>query len=63
MGVGGYLSAQAERDHYRYQKKRTRERVLRSCAGEMEREVAAVLAPLGLEESCALPLLSPVTVD
>lgn len=27
------------------------ERVLRSCAGEMEREVAAILSPLGIEES------------
>lgn len=26
MGVGGYLSAQAERDHYRYLKKQTRVR-------------------------------------
>jgi hypothetical protein len=27
------------------------ERVLRSCAGEMEREVSAVLSPLGIEDS------------
>ncbi|GAA5996883.1 Ccc1p [Rhodotorula paludigena] len=49
MGVGGYLSAQAERDHYRYLRKNTRERVLRSCAGEMEREVNAILSPLGVD--------------
>ncbi|GAA5831245.1 hypothetical protein JCM11251_007807 [Rhodosporidiobolus azoricus] len=49
MGVGGYLSAQAERDHYRFLRKNTRERVLRSCAGEMEREVNAILSPLGVE--------------
>lgn len=51
MGVGGYLSAQAERDHYRYLRKTTRERVLRSCAGEMEREVNAILSPLGVDDS------------
>ncbi|GAA6000845.1 hypothetical protein JCM10207_004687 [Rhodosporidiobolus poonsookiae] len=51
MGVGGYLSAQAERDHYRYLRKNTRERVLRSCAGEMEREVNAVLSPLGVDDA------------
>ncbi|BGP00842.1 Protein CCC1 [Rhodotorula toruloides] len=51
MGVGGYLSAQAERDHYRYLKKQTRERVMRSCAGEMEREVNAILSPLGVDDS------------
>lgn len=28
MGVGGYLSAQAERDHYRYLRKNTRVRSL-----------------------------------
>ncbi|GAA5881956.1 hypothetical protein JCM3774_002088 [Rhodotorula dairenensis] len=51
MGVGGYLSAQAERDHYRYLRKQTRERVMRSCAGEMEREVNAILSPLGVDSS------------
>ncbi|BGP45281.1 Protein ccc1 [Rhodotorula kratochvilovae] len=51
MGVGGYLSAQAERDHYRYLRKNTRERVLRSCAGEMEREVNAILSPLGVDDA------------
>ncbi|KDE08644.1 hypothetical protein MVLG_01104 [Microbotryum lychnidis-dioicae p1A1 Lamole] len=51
MGVGGYLSAQAERDHYRYLKKNTRDRVKRSCAGEMEREVSAILSPLGIDDS------------
>lgn len=76
MGVGGYLSAQAERDHFRYQLKSTRvslppytrlpsprrvkkadwlfllqERVGRSCAGEMEREVSAILSPLGIDDS------------
>lgn len=30
MGVGGYLSAQAERDHYRYLRKNTRVRLRRS---------------------------------
>ncbi|GAA6030111.1 hypothetical protein JCM8097_009266 [Rhodosporidiobolus ruineniae] len=51
MGVGGYLSAQAERDHFRYQRKQTRERVARSCAGEMEREVNAILSPLGVDDA------------
>jgi hypothetical protein len=50
MGIGGFLASQAERDHYRYLRRTTRARVLRSCAGEMEREVHAVLGPLGLEE-------------
>ncbi|EPQ50859.1 DUF125-domain-containing protein, partial [Gloeophyllum trabeum ATCC 11539] len=51
MGIGGFLASQAERDHYRFQAKHTASRVLRSCAGEMEREVHAILGPLGVEES------------
>ena len=71
MGVGGYLSAKAEReyyscsdcplaelmpwprteDHYRYMLKSTRERMKRSCMGEIEREVSEVLGTVGLDHS------------
>ena len=44
------MASQAERDHFRYLRKETRLRVKRSCAGEMEREVHAVLGPVGVEE-------------
>ena len=50
MGIGGFLASQAERDHYRYQRKVTAARVYRSCDGEMEREVHAVLGPVGVDE-------------
>jgi VIT1/CCC1 family predicted Fe2+/Mn2+ transporter len=50
MGIGGFLASQAERDHFRHQRRTTRARVLRSCDGEMEREVHAVLGPVGVEE-------------
>ena len=50
MGIGGFLASQAERDHYRYQQKATAARVYRSCDGEMEREVHAVLGPVGVDE-------------
>ena len=50
MGIGGFLASQAERDHYRYLRKVTAARVIRSCDGEMEREVHAVLGPVGVEE-------------
>jgi VIT1/CCC1 family predicted Fe2+/Mn2+ transporter len=53
MGIGGFLASQAERDHYRYLQKQTQERVKQSCAGELEREVTEVLAPVGVDEkSC-----------
>ena len=38
-------------DHYRYLKRTTRQRVARSCAGELEREVTEVLGCVGLDES------------
>lgn len=50
MGIGGFLASQAERDHYRYLQKQTALRVKRSCAGEMEREVAEVLGPVGVDD-------------
>ncbi|KAF8874828.1 Ccc1 family [Infundibulicybe gibba] len=54
MGIGGFLASQAERDHYRYLRHHTRARVVRSCAGEMEREVAEVLGPVGVDDrTCA----------
>ncbi|KAE8225912.1 hypothetical protein CF326_g7789 [Tilletia indica] len=53
MGVGGYLSARAELDHYNNQAKTTHERVTRSCLAEMKREVAAILEPFGLGDDVA----------
>ncbi|KAI0265322.1 membrane fraction protein [Gloeopeniophorella convolvens] len=50
MGIGGFLASQAERDHYRYLRRTTSARVLRSCDGEMEREVHAVLGAVGVDE-------------
>ena len=50
MGIGGFLASQAERDHYRFQRKSTAARVKRSCDGEIQREVAQVLGPVGVDE-------------
>ncbi|GLB40003.1 putative VIT family protein [Lyophyllum shimeji] len=50
MGIGGFLASQSERDHYRYLRQQTAARVLRSCDGEMEREVADVLGPVGVDD-------------
>jgi len=50
MGIGGFLASQSERDHYRYLRQQTADRVERSCAGEMDREVAEVLAPVGVSD-------------
>ena len=50
MGIGGFLASQAERDYYRYQRKSTAAHVKRSCEGEIEREIAQVLGPVGVDE-------------
>ncbi|KAF9515020.1 hypothetical protein BS47DRAFT_1381693 [Hydnum rufescens UP504] len=50
MGIGGFLASKAERDHFYYTRKHTRDRVLRSCLGEIQREVHAVLGPVGVDE-------------
>jgi VIT1/CCC1 family predicted Fe2+/Mn2+ transporter len=50
MGIGGFLASQSERDHYRYLRQQTADRVERSCAGEMDREVAEILSPVGVSD-------------
>jgi VIT1/CCC1 family predicted Fe2+/Mn2+ transporter len=54
MGIGGFLASQAERDHFQFQKRSTAARVQRSCSGEMEREVHAVLGPIGVDEKLSI---------
>ncbi|PWN50802.1 membrane fraction protein [Violaceomyces palustris] len=49
MGVGGYLSAQAEMTHYKFTETATRERVSRSCQAELSREVESILGSYGLK--------------
>ncbi|KAG2078545.1 membrane fraction protein [Suillus decipiens] len=50
MGIGGFLASSAERDQYHFLRRHTSARVQRSCIGEMEREVCAVLGPVGVDE-------------
>jgi vacuolar iron transporter family protein len=64
MGIGGFLASQAERDYYRYQRKSTAARVKRSCNGEIEREVAQVLGPVGVDEKiCSTVAKSLLTLE
>jgi hypothetical protein len=53
MGIGGFLASQSERDHYRFLRHHTAARVVRSCVGELEREVYAVLGPVGVDEKAS----------
>jgi hypothetical protein len=56
MGIGGFLASQSERDYYRYLRRTTRARVKRSCDGEVEREVYAVLGPVGVDQDLSRQL-------
>ena len=58
MGIGGFLASQSERDHYRYLRAQTAQRVRVSCSGEMEREVFEVLGPIGVDEKTSRTVAS-----
>ena len=64
MGVGGFLSAQAERSHYRYHRYNTQARVKRSCTGELQREVTDILGVTGLDEAvCRQAAISLMRIE
>jgi VIT1/CCC1 family predicted Fe2+/Mn2+ transporter len=44
------VATQAERDQYLYLRSQTSSRILKSCSGEIEREVDDILGPLGVPE-------------
>ncbi|KAG1862374.1 VIT family-domain-containing protein [Suillus tomentosus] len=50
MGIGGFLASSAERDHCRYMRRHISARMQRSCVRQMEREVCAVLVPVGVDD-------------
>ncbi|KAG2105798.1 VIT family-domain-containing protein [Suillus discolor] len=50
MGIGGFLASSAERDRCHYMRRHISARMQRSCVRQMEREVCAVLVPVGVDE-------------
>jgi len=56
MGISGFLASQAEQDHYHFLECATLVCVQRSCDGELECEVHAILGLVGVEEfaSCTI---------
>jgi hypothetical protein len=47
MGVGGFLSTQAEIEHYHFKAREIHQRVQKSCPKEMTDEIADILEPYG----------------
>lgn len=50
------VAAQSERDHARYLRDQTRERVMRETPAELEHEVHGVLGPVGVDEDLSRQL-------
>lgn len=56
MGLGGFLAAKSELDHYKSEKKRE-EREVVECPDEEEEECFEVLAEFGITREVRIPLL------
>ena len=62
MGLGGYLAAQTDREHY--EAERTREVVETKSVPEMEEEeVAAILRDYGLTDEQVMPVVKAISAD
>ncbi len=62
MGLGGYLAAQTDREHY--EAERTREVVETKSVPEMEEEeVAAILRDYGLADEQVMPVVKAISAD
>jgi VIT1/CCC1 family predicted Fe2+/Mn2+ transporter len=53
MGVGGYFSTLAEREHYLHRARQVRQRIQRSCPKELTDEVVEILDPYGASYTVA----------
>ncbi len=57
MGLGGYLAARGDADHYAAERRREQYEV-RELAGEEEREVVQIFARYGLDRAACAPVLA-----
>jgi VIT1/CCC1 family predicted Fe2+/Mn2+ transporter len=62
MGLGGYLAARTDREHYQAEREREY-REIREVPEEEEREVAAVFAGYGLTDEEAEPVVRAIRSD
>ncbi len=62
MGLGGYLAARTDREHYNSEEEREY-REIRELPEEEEREVASVFAGYGLTEEEAAPVVRAIRSD
>lgn len=61
MGIGGFLSAQAELSHFAYNYKSTQQRVERSCGTEVQRQVHDILKAYGVAPETSAQIAAELT--
>ncbi|KAI8639543.1 Ccc1 family [Parasitella parasitica] len=62
MGLGGYLAARSEIDHYRTERQRE-EREVEECPQDEEDEIVDILEPYGLDRETIQPLIERLKRD
>ncbi|ORY76708.1 Ccc1 family [Protomyces lactucae-debilis] len=56
MGLGGYLAAQSEMEHYKFERQREQHEVV-TCPTEEKQEIYDILEPYGLTKDTATPFV------
>ncbi|KAI8996893.1 Ccc1 family [Pilobolus umbonatus] len=62
MGLGGYLAAKSEMEHYDTERIRE-EMEVEDCPDDEEEEIVEILAPYGLDREAAQPLINKLKSD
>lgn len=61
MGIGGFLSAQAELSHFAFNHKSTQQRIERSCGTEVQRQVHDILKGYGIAPDTSAQIAAELT--
>lgn len=61
MGIGGFLSAQAEMSHFAFNQRCTEQRVERSCGSEVQRQVHDILKDYGIALETSAKIAAELT--
>lgn len=62
MGLGGYLAALSEMEHYKTERMRE-EREVEECPQDEEEEIVEILEPYGLDRQTLQPLIDKLKSD
>lgn len=62
MGLGGYLAAKSEIEHYKTERLRE-EREVEECPQDEEEEIVEILEPYGLDRQTLQPLIEKLKSD